>query len=92
MAEQDLWDKFWKDKQGHIVVYQRPNALLIGWLALTLVSLFTHGGLADVLGYVAMAVLAAWALLEIFKGVNYLRRTLGAIVLILVVLAVFRLV
>lgn len=87
MAQQDLWDKFWKDKHGDVVVYQHPNAFVIAWLVLTLVSLFTTGKVADIFWYVALAVLTVWALLEIFKGVNYLRRVFGGFVLLLIVVA-----
>ena len=87
----DWWDKFWKDKQGNVVVYQHPNILLIGWLVLTLASLFTDGKLADNLWYGALVILAAWSLLEIVKGVNYLRKGLGLFVLLLVIAAVFQL-
>ena len=90
MTEPDLWDKFWKDKEGNVVVYQHPNVFIIGWLILALVSLFVEEPLADTLWHASLAVLAVWALLEIFKGVNYLRRALGVFVLLLVILAVFR--
>lgn len=90
MADGDLWDKFWKDKEGNVVVYQHPNVFLIGWLVLALASLFTSSKLADILWQLSLAVLAIWALLEIFKGVNYFRRTLGVFVLLLVILAAFR--
>lgn len=90
MAERDWWDKFWKDKQGNVVVYQHPNIPLIAWLLLALVSLFVSEKLADLLWHISLAVLAVWALLELFKGVNYFRRVLGAIVLVMIILAVFR--
>ncbi len=90
MADGDLWDKFWKDKNGNVVVYQHPNFLLIGWVILASVSLFVGSKLADIIWNISLAVLAAWSLLEIFKGVNYFRRLVGAIVLLLVILAVFR--
>ena len=90
MADGDLWDKFWKDKEGNVVVYQHPNVFLIGWLVLALSSLFTSSKLADILWQLSLAVLAIWVLLEIFKGVNYFRRTLGVFVLLLVILAAFR--
>ena len=90
MAEGDLWDKFWKNKQGEVVVYQHPNILLIGWVVLAFVSLFVEEPLADILWHISLGVLAVWSLLEIFKGVNYFRRLMGAVVLVLVVLAVFR--
>lgn len=92
MAEGDWWDKFWKDKHGEVVVYQHPNIWLIAWVLLALVSLFVSENLADVLWHISLGVLAIWALLEIFKGVNYFRRTMGAVVLLLVVLAAFRIV
>lgn len=90
MADGDLWDKFWKDKNGNVVVYQHPNVFLIGWVVLALGSLFVSSKLADTLWQLSLAVLAVWALLEIVKGVNYFRRLLGAFVLLLVILATFR--
>lgn len=88
----DFWDKIWRDQQGRgkVVIYQRPNWLLLGWLVITLISLFVSNGLSTVLGYIADAALVAWALLEIFKGVNYFRRALGAVVLLLVIMMLFK--
>ncbi len=77
----DAWDYFWKDKHGKVVIYQWPNVYILAWLLLTIISLFTEGTLSSVLGYVATAALVAWALLEMFAGVNYFRRSLGVIVL-----------
>lgn len=89
---QDWWDKFWKDKDGNYAVFQRPNILLIVWVVLTLVSLFVPHGMAEnICWWAAEAVLAAWSLLEIFRGVNYFRRVLGAIVLLMVVASLFKL-
>lgn len=90
MADGDLWDKFWKDENGNVVIYQRPNAFLIGWVVLALVSLFVNAKLADILWNASLGVLVIWSLLEIWRGVNYFRRSLGAVVLLLVLLAVFR--
>lgn len=90
VRQQDLWDKFWKDKTGRIVVWQRPNVWLIAWVVLTLVSLFLNGVVSNIIWYVALADLALWAVLEMWKGVNYLRRLLGLIVLVLVIMAVFK--
>lgn len=89
---QDLWDKFWKDKDGNYVIYQRPNAFLITWLVLTVASLFApRGVLESVFWWASLAVLAVWAVLEVVSGVNYFRRCLGAVVMILIVLAAFKL-
>jgi hypothetical protein len=77
-----VWDKIWKDKDGSVVIWQMPNAFLIGWAVLTIICLVTSGKTSDVFGDVADASLVVWALLEIFKGVNYFRRALGVVVLI----------
>lgn len=89
---QDLWDKVWRDKHGNIVVYQRPNVLLIVWVVLTLASLFVPTGTPEsVVWWASLAVLALWAVLEVWKGVNYFRKALGVIVLLLILLAAFKL-
>jgi hypothetical protein len=87
---QDLWDKFWKDKDGNVVVYQRPNIWLISWVVLTLLSLFLNGAVSSYLWWLALVSLTIWSLLEIFKGVNYLRRLLGVIVLVLTIMAALK--
>lgn len=87
---QDLWDKFWKDKDGNVVVYQRPNIWLIGWVVLTLISLFLNGTVSNYFWWAALVSLTVWSLLEIFQGVNYLRRLLGVIVLVLTIMAALK--
>lgn len=79
----EVWDKIWRDRRGHIVIWQMPNAWLFGWAGLTTVSLFFNGTVANVLSTIASASLVVWSLLEIFKGVNYFRRALGLVVLIM---------
>lgn len=89
---QDLWDKFWKDKDGNVVVWQWPNVWLYIWLGITLVSFFfSPGSMTNtVLWYASLADLAVWAILEAWKGVNYFRKSVGAVVLLLIILAVFK--
>jgi hypothetical protein len=83
-----LWDKIWKDEQGKRVIYQWPNVWIIIWAACYIVAiLHSSKTVASVLGHVAAASLVIWALLEIFRGVNYFRRSLGFIVLVLVVVS-----
>jgi hypothetical protein len=77
----DLWDKIWKDKHGNVVIWQTPNLPLIAWAVLTLLCLFTSGKVSDYLGWAGDLSLVVWALLEIFKGVNYFSRILGLVVL-----------
>jgi hypothetical protein len=89
-TNQDLWDRIWRDRTGRVVIYQNPNPVLIAWVVLTIASIVTNGMLSNVLWYVALALLAIWALLEIFKGVNYFRRAIGVIVVLLIVAALFK--
>lgn len=74
------------------IVGQFPNPPL--WIALAafLIALFTSEGstihdLAQAVFYVALTV---WAYEELAKGVNGLRRSLGAVALVLIVVAVSR--
>jgi len=57
----------------------------MAWLVLTIFSLLVNGRLANILYWVGSAALITWSLLEIFKGVNYVRRALGLLVLVLAV-------
>ena len=36
-----MWEKFYKDDQGNIVLWQAPNAPLWGWMGLD----WLHGGI-----------------------------------------------
>jgi ABC-type uncharacterized transport system permease subunit len=78
----DLWDKFWRDEEGRVVIWQTPNAWLIGWATATFVSLFFNGRTADVLTFIGSVSLIVWSVLEVTKGANYFRRLLGLVVLI----------
>jgi hypothetical protein len=86
----EIWDKFWRDREGKVVIWQTPNAFLIGWAVLTTISLFLSGKASDVFAFAAEANLVVWALLEIFKGVNYFRRALGLVVLIFAIMSFLR--
>jgi hypothetical protein len=73
-------------------VGQSPNPPL--WIALTafLIARFTSEGstvhdLAQAVFYVALTV---WAYEELARGVNGLRRSLGAVALVLIIVAVSR--
>lgn len=73
-------------------MWQRPNIWLIGWVVLTLTSLFafSRGRTADILGIAGTASLIIWSLLEIFRGVNYFRRALGLVVLIFSIMVLLK--
>jgi hypothetical protein len=82
----NIWDKLWRDKNGRVVIWQTPNVFLIGWAVLTIVSLFLIGKAANIFEDIATGSLAIWSLLEIFKGVNYFRRLLGAVVMVFAIM------
>ena len=78
----DIWDKIWRNKNGRVVIWQAPNMWLIGWALFVTLSLLFTSRLADIFSWIGSASLIIWAVLEILKGVNYLRRALGLLVLI----------
>ncbi|AGY56429.1 hypothetical protein [Gloeobacter kilaueensis] len=81
---QESWfDRIFRDNAGNIVVAQPPNPPLIAWGIATLLQfIFTTGQLHSLLDLIAFGSLFTWAWLELFDGVNYFRRALGLIVLI----------
>jgi hypothetical protein len=87
-----LFDKTFKDNQGHIVVAQWPNAPLYAWIVLKVAAMLTKGSTTKALTIAAAIVLATWALLELFKGVNYFRRGLGLIVFVMSIASVISLI
>jgi hypothetical protein len=87
---QDLWDRIWRDTEGNVVIWQRPNIPQIAWIVLTIISIVTNGIVSDIFWYGALAALTVWSFLEIFKGDNYFRRVLGVFVLVLIIAACFR--
>lgn len=76
-----FWDKIWRDRDGHIVIWQTPNVWLIAWAVTTTLSIFFGGKVSDVFFWVGSALLVLWSLLEIFKGADHFRRLLGLAVL-----------
>ena len=81
-------DKTIRDKDGKLAIWQMPNIPLLTWVIATILAkVFTHGKSHDLFTTVAYGALFTWALMEIFSGVNYLRRTLGLIVLIMLILS-----
>ena len=72
---------------GKVVVAQRPNVPLTAWLVCLAAGWLTHphGGWATGLHVVGTVALVVWAGEEIVRGVNPWRRTLGAGVLLALV-------
>lgn len=80
-----LTDKVFKDREGHFVFVEAPNLPLITWFTMTLLAYPLTGKAALFATIVARGALFTWAWLELFQGVNYLRRGLGLAVLIYIV-------
>lgn len=83
--------KFFADKDGRLVLWQRPNVPLAIWIVFTVLSHLLHpGNLRNTSQLISHAAIIVWAGLEVISGVSYFRRTLGAIVLVLTITAAFR--
>ncbi|WP_310488358.1 hypothetical protein [Chamaesiphon sp. VAR_69_metabat_338] len=77
------FDNFFRDSNGEIVIAQPPNIPILVWFAASLLQLLYKTGQINLgLDILATGSLLVWAILELFQGVNYFRRSLGAIVLV----------
>jgi hypothetical protein len=86
-----LLRRFVTDKDGHVVMWQKPNAPLVIWIVFTLLAHVFHPGLPRSLSQlIAHLAIVIWALLELFWGASYFRRTLGIIVLLLTAFSILR--
>lgn len=80
------WHKFWRDKNGHIVIWQKPNFLLMIWLfTVVLQKVMFTGSFQNGISFLGTAVLIIWSYLEITSGKSYFRRMLGVAVLLYII-------
>ncbi len=80
-------DKCFKDREGRVALGALPNLPLLIWLvAMLLGAVAKHGRGGTLLRLVGFGALFTWAWLELYEGVNYFRRLLGLVVLVLLVL------
>jgi hypothetical protein len=78
-----LFDKLFRDGSGEIVIAQMPNLPIIIWVVVSLLkTVYKTGKINLGLDILAVSSLFIWAIQELFQGVNYFRRGLGAIILI----------
>jgi hypothetical protein len=79
-------------RTGKITVVQLPNLPLAVFLTVAAIRavVHLHGLPATVIGAVASVALVWWAVGEIARGVNPFRRALGACVLAVAVVGLFR--
>jgi hypothetical protein len=78
-------DKCFKDNQANTVLGQKPNLPIIVGLSSSILSVFVEGKLLTLLEVVGFGALFTWAWLEIFSGVNYFRRFVGALVMAILI-------
>lgn len=89
MALKPKVKEFCSDKDGKIVIGQFPNFPLILWFLTKGMSLVTNNkGLKTSLDIASLIFLTIWALLELTRGVNSFRKTLGAITLVFIAIYV----
>jgi hypothetical protein len=86
-----FFDNFFRDRNGEIVIGQSPNIPILVWFAASLLQLAYKTGRINLgLDILATGSLFVWAILELFQGVNYFRRSLGAIVLVWLLISKFQ--
>jgi hypothetical protein len=77
-----LVKKTFYDEQGRLAVFAFPNPPLIIWgLAALAGHIFSSSWPHKIFSLISLIAIIIWALLEIFSGINYFRRALGAVVL-----------
>ncbi len=86
-----LFDELFKDKQGRLAIWQKPNLLLFLWIiSVLLIKLLninnTTGYFLDLLTLLRFGFIFSWSWLELTNGSSYFRRLLGLIILILILL------
>ncbi len=84
--QRNFIDKVIRDRRGQVVLWQSLNLPIIVWAAAkVLAKIFSRGTVHSFFEVIAFGALFTWAWLELFQGVNYFRRGLGLIVLVLAV-------
>ncbi len=88
MSQQTFSQKFWRDKHGREVIWQSPNKWLGLWFVTMVLNWFLLRGLVEkVIGTISLIALIIWAWLELTKGVNYFRRVVGLLVLLILIVS-----
>jgi len=84
--ESNLFSQIFRDQEGNVVLAQMPNLPLITWIVASLFkTIFTTGKINVGLEALAFGSLFTWAWEELFQGVNYFRRTLGLLVIVILI-------
>jgi hypothetical protein len=80
------FDKFIRNKEGRVVIWQPPNFPLVAWALFAFTSKIASGDLKEFTQFAGTAFLFTWAYLEITKGESKFRQLLGLAVLIGIVI------
>lgn len=76
------WKSIFTDKNGNVVIAQKPNLPIIVWFfSFLLAKLAINPLVAELAQYISFGALFTWAWLELFEGANVFRRILGAAVI-----------
>lgn len=89
MTHNILNSRFFKDKEGKVVIYQFPNIPLIFWVGLSLMNHFVFGWPQQFIGLISFGFGYAWAYGEASSGVNGFRKLLGYGALIALTVSAF---
>lgn len=65
--------------------FQKPNLPIIVWFFSFLLSKLFSGDLEELFSIIAFGALFTWAWLEIFQGTNIFRRSVGSVVMIILI-------
>lgn len=80
-----FYDKCFKDKEGNLALTAQANLPIIVAVVFAVPALFIKDGIIGILlNLLAFGAFFTWAWLELFDGVNYFRRALGTVVLVVV--------
>jgi len=75
-------DRIFRDKEGHIVIWQWPNVPLWTWIIATALGFILKNTPKTIASGIGTVALVIWAALEIGWGKSLFRRLVGGIVLI----------
>lgn len=74
-----------RNQQGRLALVQRPNLPIVVWAAARIAVFLLKGTPKELAQTIAFGALFTWAWLEFFQGVNYFRRALGLVVLVILI-------
>jgi hypothetical protein len=82
MKNTSFKDRCFKDQKGNVVLGQTPNLpIKVAFSAYVLGIVIDNGKLGDFIDILGFGALFTFAWLELFEGVNYLRRFFGFMIL-----------